>query len=67
MGTSVDVAIGVVYGMPDHSGAPGTPAVWTLRDWLESGSLQAESPSLKNRKAMGRCPARTVYRLHAIG
>ena len=31
--TSVDAAIGVVYGVPDHSSAPGTPAVWALYDW----------------------------------
>ena len=25
--TSIDAAIGIVYGVPDHSSAPGTPAV----------------------------------------
>jgi hypothetical protein len=33
---------------------------------LGGNGIAVESPSLKNRKAMSRCPARTVYRLHAI-
>jgi hypothetical protein len=34
---------------------------------LKRNGIAVESLSLKNRKAMSRFPARTVYRLHAIG
>jgi len=30
--------------LPDHSGASGTPAVWTLRDWQESEDVLVKSP-----------------------
>ena len=63
--TSHDATIGVPYGVPDH--LDGTPAVGTLCDWLESDGIPVESPSLKNRKAVSRCPTPSVYQLHAIG
>lgn len=66
-GTSVDAATGVVYAVPDHSGASGTPAVWTLCDWLESEGVLVESPSLKTGKQWPGALARTAYQLRAIG